>query len=183
MNINSSTKQLIIQPPGNLYKWARLWASKQKKFFLEEVELRRERQIVDFIFLNGFQQVKFKIDTDVFNSVPVDMRVQRSSEADLVVITDQKFSRFPCQKMIKQIQTQLNRCPKLYLCLNRNYINIDDTYQDLDLDHNFNRAITQWLVNNLPQHEVTDLSLDYRDRGDWFSWAIPDRHYYIRCRN
>lgn len=170
-------KKITTQEPQNLYRWARLWNRKQRDFFVEQVALRREKQILDFIFLNGFERVRFKVDTDVFQDHP---RVEHSDQADLVVITDQKFSRFPCQVLIDKIQEQLEKCPRLYLCLNRHYINIDDTYHDATLDDNFNRAITQWLQRSLPDTDIIDLSLDYLDRGDYFTWALPDRHYYIR---
>jgi len=170
-------KKITIEQPRSLYRWAKTWSQKQRKFFEEEVVLRREKQIVDFIHLNGFERVRFKVDTDVFVG---HARVAHSKDADLVVITDQKFSRFPCDRLIEKIKEQLERCPRLYLCLNRHYLNIDNTYHDPDLDSNFNRAITQWLQRSLPGHDIVDLSLDYLDCGDYFTWVLPDRHYFIR---
>lgn len=170
-------KKIQVEEPRNLYRWAKIWSRKQRQFFVDTVELRREKQIVDFIRLNGFQRVRFKVDTDVFLD---HARVDHSHQADLVVITDQKFSRFPCDVMLSRIRDQLDRCPNLYLCLNRHYINIDDTWHDPGLSDNFNVAITQWLKGNLPGLDIIDLSLDYLDRGDYFTWAIPDRHYFIR---
>lgn len=170
-------KKITVEEPRGLYRWAKLWNRKQRDFFVGEVTLRREKQIRDFICLNGFQRVRFKVDTDVFQDHP---SVEHSTQAELVVITDQKFSRFPCEVLITKIQQQLEKCPRLYLCLNRHYINIDDTYQDAELDSNLNRAITQWLQRSLPGADIIDLSLDYLDRGDYFTWALPDRHYYIR---
>ena len=169
-------KSVSIEPPRNLYRWAKLWNRKQREFFVEQVVLRREKQIIDFILLNGFEKVRFKTDTDVFVNHP---RVDQSEFADLVVITDQKFSRFPCGIMPQKIQAEIEKCPNLYLCLNRHYINIDDTHCDPDLGQNFNLAITRWLKKSLPDLRIIDLSLDYLDRGDWFTWAIPDRHYFI----
>lgn len=173
-----SRKRIIIEEPRNLYRWAKSWNRKQRSFFIENVELRREKQIKDFIYLNGFTKVKFKVDTDVFIDHP---RVERSKDADLVVITDQKFSRFPCRVLIEKIKIQLDKCPNLYLCLNRHYINIDNTYHDLGLDSNFNRAITQWLQKSLDDYQIVDMSLDYLDRGEHFTWAVPDRHYFIHA--
>lgn len=171
-------KQVVVEEPRNLYRWAASWSRKQRNFFVEDVLLRREKQIKDFIYLNGFNRIKFKIDTDVFIDHP---RVAHSEDADLVVITDQKFSRFPCKTLIEKIRNQLSKCPNLYLCLNRHYINIDDTYHDFDLDANFNRAITQWLQKSLPEFQIIDMSLDYLDCGDYFTWALPDRHYFIHA--
>jgi hypothetical protein len=82
--------------------------------------------------------------------------------------------------MLEQIIKQLDKCSNLYLCLNRHYINIDNSYQDPTLDSNFTIAITQWLKKNLPEADVIDLSLDFVDYGRSFTWAVPDRHFFIR---
>ena len=177
MHFEPPQRQIIVQPSRALYKWSRIFNRLQRNFFTEPVELRRERQIRDFITLNGYQQVRFKTDTDVFGDLP---RVKRSADADLVVITDQKFSRYPCPVIIEKIQWHLNQCPALYLCLNRHYINIDNSYHDTALSREFTVAITQWLKKNLPSADVVDLSLDFEDYGRSFTWAVPDRHYFIR---
>ena len=164
-----------------LYKWAKVWGGVQKKYYTEKVFLRREKQIQDFIFLNEFKHVHIKKDTDVF----VGMRsVDTVTDADLVLITDQKFSRMPCHAIIETVNAILSQCPNLLLCLNRHYINIDNSFSDTALDENLNLAITQWLKKNIVDARIYDLSLDYLDRGDWFTWVIPDRLYFIeknRC--
>jgi hypothetical protein len=175
-------KKIIIDPTRHLYKWAKGFHHLQKNFFVDDIKLRREKQIEDFIMLNGFTQIKFKIDTDIFKDLNVG-HVDVSTKAELVVITDQKFSRYPCPVIVNKIREQLKKCPRLYLCLNRHYINVDNSYHDTSLDTNLNRAITQWLVSSLPEFEITDLSLDYLDIGEQFTWVIPDRHYYIRVRH
>ena len=173
-------RELIIEPPKGLYHWARIFNRLQRNFFAEPVQLRREKQIKDFIKLNGYTRVKFKTDTDVFNDVTDLTLCNKSSDAELVVITDQKFSRYPCPVLIQQIKNQLDRCSQLYLCINRHYINIDNSYHDCALDENFNVAISQWLKKQLSEYDVVDLSLDYLDHGTAFTWAIPDRHFFIR---
>jgi hypothetical protein len=124
--------------------------------------------------------VRFKIDTDLFRDFDQVEFVAHSADADIVVITDQKFSRYPCTVLIEQIKNQLARCSQLYLCLNRHYVNIDNSYCDAALDQNFNLAISQWLKKQLPDYDIVDLSLDYLDCGTAFTWAIPDRHFFIR---
>ena len=177
MHFAPPQRQIVVQPSRALYKWSRIFNRLQRNFFTEPVELRRERQIQDFITLNGYQQVRFKTDTDVFDNLP---RAEHSADADLVVITDQKFSRYPCPVIIEKIQWHLEQCPALYLCLNRHYINIDNSYHDTALDSKYTVAITQWLKKNLPGTDVVDLSLDFEDYGRSFTWAVPDRHYFIR---
>ena len=175
----NSNKNLTIEPPRGLYKWSRIFNRLQRNFFIDEIELRREKQIHDFIVLNNYEKIKFKIDTDVFQNLK-HLEVDRSVDADLTVITDQKFSRYPCPALIQKIQEQMLKCPRLYLCLNRHYINIDNSYHDTTLNSNFNLAITEWLKKNLNGLQVIDLSLDYIDYGHAFTWALPDRHYFIQ---
>jgi len=180
MHFAPPQRQIIIQPSRALYKWSSIFNRLQRNFFTEPVELRRERQIRDFVTLNGYQRVRFKTDTDVFGDCA---RAEHSTEADLVVITDQKFSRYPCPVIIEKIQWHLEQCPALYLCLNRHYINIDNSYHDTALSPEFTVAITQWLKKSLPGVDVVDLSLNYLDTGRQFTWAVPDRHYFIRKLN
>ena len=66
-----TSKKIIIDPTKNLYKWAKGFHHTQKNFFVDEIKLRREKQIEDFIVLNGFSNIKFKIDTDIFNNFNV----------------------------------------------------------------------------------------------------------------
>ena len=180
MNTLIPNRPLEVESPRGLYRWSRIFNRLQRNFFADPVQLRREKQIKDFIRLNGYTQVKFKTDTDVFSDITNVVRCDHSNQAQLVVITDQKFSRYPCVAMIEQIKNQLDCCPHLYLCLNRHYINIDNSYHDTTLDENFNMAISQWLKKQLPDYDIVDLSLDYVDYGNAFTWAIPDRHFFIR---
>jgi hypothetical protein len=167
---------VTIVQPQNLYKWAKVWGKIQKNYYLEPVHLRREKQIEDFIFLNEFNHIYVIKDTDILKNIK---SVDDISQAELVVITDQKFSRLPCSAMLAAIEKLLTQCPRLYLCLNRHYINIDNTYQDTTLNDHFPLAITQWLRRDLTNVRLLDLSLDYLDRGDYFTWVVPDRMYYI----
>jgi hypothetical protein len=150
----------------------------QRNFFIENIKIRREQQIEDFIVLNEFKKVKFITDTDVLTDIQ-DRLNSTSAKFDLIVITDQKFSRYPCPVLIEKIKWYLTDCANLYLCLNRHYINIDNSYHDYTLDSNFNLAITQWLKKNLVDITIVDMSLDYVEYGQAFTWVIPDRHYFI----
>ena len=169
-------RSVKVIAPMSLYKWAKIWGKVQKNYYQEPVYLRREKQIEDFVTLNGFSRVYVEKDTDILTKL---QSVDKPEQADLVIITDQKFSRLPCAALIECIQSLLDRCPDLFICLNRHYINIDNSYQDTDLADHFPLAITQWLKKNLVQAKVIDMSLDVLDRGDWFTWVIPDRMYYI----
>jgi hypothetical protein len=164
----------------NLYKWNRHYFKLQSNFFVDEFKLLREKQIEDFVYLNSFDRVHVIQDTDIFRAGFSAQQVSAPQLADLVIVTDQKFSRYPCPEIINQIENLLEYCPNLYLCLNRHYLNIDNSYHDSSLDDNWQRAITQWLKRNLSNCIVVDMSFDWDDRGDYLSWSVPDRHYYIQ---
>jgi hypothetical protein len=175
--LNTATRPYVVEPAHNLYRWATRFHSIQIRLFDEDVALRRERRVVDFVRLNGYQKLWIDRDTDVLEAL-MPHTVEHAQDADLIIITDLKFSRWPCEQMLEQIQRLLVLCPNLYLCLNRNYINIDDSYVWPQAPEHYPRAITQWLQHNL-QARVIDVSDDFLDSGESFSWALPDRHYVI----
>lgn len=169
-------KTVQVKESQSLYKWAKVWGKVQKAYYTKDVYLRREKQIEDFIFLNGFNRVYLEKDTDILKNIH---SVKHPLDADLVVITDQKFSRIPPVGIIEKLSSLLDQCQRIYLCLNRHYINIDNSYCDLSLSEHYPLAITQWLKKELPQAKIIDMSLDVLDFGDWFTWVVPDRMYYI----
>lgn len=173
-------RKLITEPPRGLYHWARIFNRLQRNFFQDDLELRREKQVIDFLILNGYQKVYILKDTDLFQNLNGLEEVKNLDAAEIVVITDQNFSRNPCPEIINQIKNILQKQKHLYLCLNRHYVNIDNSYHDTLLDNEFTLAITQWLKKELQYAQVIDLSLDYIDRGRSFTWVIPDRHYFIK---
>ena len=178
---NEPVRPIVVTPTRFLYRWNRNYGGLQRKYFTEPVVYRREKQIEDFIKLNEFQKVKFYTETDILETIIKERGVDASQ--DLTVIATQRFSRYPCPEILRQIKLQLDECPKLYLCLIRWYINIDNSYTDLSLDDNFVVAITQWLRRGLPEANVLDLGLDGQENGNFFSWVVPDRHFYIELKN
>ena len=180
MNIERPILPIKVVPTRPLYKWSKIFNRLQRNFFIEPTKLRREKQIEDFLYLNNFICPYIVKDTDILNTYT---EFRTINNADIVVITDQKFSRYPCPEIIKQISEIIKKCPNLYLCLNKHYINIDNSYHDANLDTNFNLAIGQWLRKSLLDVSIVDLSLDFIDYGQSFTWAVPDRHFYITCRN
>jgi hypothetical protein len=181
-SLEKHTKPIVIDSSqSSLYKWNRTYGGLQRKYFTEEVVYRREQQIQDFIRLNDFQKVKFYTETDILKSVIQERGVD--SNQDLTVIANQSFSRYPCQEIIRQISYHLSQCSNLYLCLVRWYINIDNSYCDPLLDDNFVYAIAQWLRKELPHAQVIDLSLNQQEDGTFFTWVVPDQHFFIQLKH
>jgi hypothetical protein len=169
-------KSVNVISPTSLYKWAKVWGKVQKRYYTTDVYLRREKQIEDFVFLNEFNNLYVEKDTDILKNIN---SVNDPKNADLVIIADQKFSRLQCIGLVDRISYLLDQCPHLLICINRHYINIDSAYIDQSLSDHYPLAITQWLKKSLPTTSIIDMSLDYLDSGDWFTWVIPDRIYYI----
>jgi hypothetical protein len=180
-NLHSPEHPILVEPTRFLYKWNKTYGSLQRKYFNEDVIYRREKQIEDFIKLNEFNKVKFYTETDILN----DIKKERSVESgqDLTVIANQGFSRYPCLEIINQIRLELNQCPRIYLCLTRWYVNIDNSYKDDTLSDDFVCAISQWLRRSLPEVSVLDLGLIRQENGNFFTWVVPDRHFYLELKN
>ena len=106
MNIDKPRLPVKVMPTRPLYKWSKIFNRLQRNFFVEPTKLRREKQIEDFIRLNGYQQPWIIKDTDILHSVN---QAESIDQADIIVITDQKFSRYPCPELIRQIQMKLHQ--------------------------------------------------------------------------
>lgn len=160
----------------NLYKWHKSWNRLQKSFFTEEYELYEKIKIENFVREHGFKKI-FHIKD---NYIDFNFRtVSNIKEADLVIITDQKFSRATCKKIIDNINDLLDQCPNLFLCLNRHYLNITGTEIDKSLPDDYEQAIHAWLEKSLGV-PVENYSEKFIDDGRYFTWVIPDQKFYIR---
>tara|TARA_Y100001936_G_scaffold247765_1_gene294290 strand:+ start:2101 stop:2628 length:528 start_codon:yes stop_codon:yes gene_type:complete len=168
----------VVQPFA-LYKWAKNFKRVQDKFYGNRYKLRRIQQIEDFVTLNNFKQIHHIEEVRIDLDLSKDLFVDKQEDADLILVTHQGYSRFPCVGIIEQIYAWLEKCSKLYLCLNRHYLNIDNQKINLDLPDDFQTAITSWLQQSLQDCTVVDMSRDYLDYGQHFTWSLPDRHYYI----
>ena len=172
-NIN---KEIKIVDNQNLYTWVKSWKRIQENYYGNQYKIRRLQDIEDFVYLNNYKKVFHNEEVLLDLDIPA---VTDISHADLVLVTHQGYSRYPLTGIIEQCAQWLNYAD-LYLCLNRHYLNIDSKSVDLDLDKDFLVAITQWLSANLSDCIVVDLSRNYLDDGNYFTWACPDRHYFIK---
>lgn len=178
-----SGKQIKIVGPRPMYKWARNFKRLQERFFTKPTKLRRILQIEDYIRLNGHRRV-YHIDEVMLDmDLPKDWFVDDPMMADLILVTDQKFSRYPLDGIIEKIEELTSHCPAMYLCLNRHYLNIDNQSIDMDLPEEYQWAIATWLKKSLPSHTVIDVSRYYIDYGSNFTWSCPDRHFIITRKN
>ena len=173
-----SGKRIEVVHQPNLYRWSKSFRRVQEKFFPEEVKIRRIAAIEDFVRLNGYRKVYHVQDVDLALNLPEEWFVPKSSEADLVLLTALPISRWPCDKLVSAVH-RYSETADVYLCLNRNYLNITNQRIDLVLPDDYQEAIASWLKQSLPDRTVVDLSKDFVDTGTQFSWAIPDRCFFV----
>lgn len=175
-------KQIQVVAPFGLYKWAKNFKRIQDRFYQNKYKLRRIQQVEDFINLNGFKKIYHIEEVQLDLELDRTMFTEDIKSSDLVLVTHQGYSRYPCVGIVEQIKKWLDDCPDLYLCLNRHYLNIDNQKIDLDLPVDYQQAITAWLKKSLDGCFVVDMSRNYIDYGQNFTWSLPDRHYYIGRR-
>ena len=72
----------------------------------------------------------------------------------------------------------LDKCPKMFLCLNRHYLNITGTEIDPNLPDDYENAIQVWLERSLDM-SIKNYSEKFIDDGQYFTWVIPDQKFYI----
>ena len=175
-------KEIKVVQPSSLYTWAKNFKRIQDRFYNSQYKLRRIQQIEDFIQLNNFHKVYHIQDVLLDFDISKDMFTDDIQDSDLILVTHQGYSRYPCTGIIEQINKWLSACPKIYLCLNRHYLNIDNQQIDMQLPSDYQQAITSWLQQSLSNQVVVDLSRNYIDFMQNFTWSVPDRHYYIETK-
>jgi hypothetical protein len=162
------------------------WFKAQFRYFKEDCKLRREKKIEDFILNNNFKQIHHIRDNPVlvnfFQSTPLIKQVP-INQAELLIITDQKFSRLTTKNIILNLKQYLKLVPKIYLCLNKHYLNYNDAGEfDSSLPDDYDTAITVWLRKKLPNYSIHNISLNFKESGSDFTWVLPPCEYLI-CRN
>jgi hypothetical protein len=169
-------KNINVVKGKNLYGWVKNWKKIQENYWNSNYKIRRLQQIEDFIKLNNYKKVYHVEEVRLDLEIPT---VDTVEKADLILVTHQGYSRYPLDGIIEQCNRWLD-FGDLYLCLNRQYLNINNQPVDILVDDNYQIAITQWLSNKLSNCVVVDISRDYIDDGSYFTWACPDRHYFIK---
>ena len=162
------------------------WFRAQFRYFKEDCKLRREKKIEDFILNNNISKIHLISDNPILESfLENSQTVQRTSIelADMLVITDQRFSRLTTNNIINSLKQYLDKVPMVYLCLNKHYINYNDAgLFDQSLPDNYDTAITVWLKNSLSPYTVHNISSNFDETGAKFTWVLPPCEYLI-CKN
>lgn len=162
------------------------WFRKQFKYFVEDCKLLREKKLEDFILNNGYTKLHVIRDNTVLEDF-LDANSQITQvpieQAELLVITDQRFSRITAKNIINGLNNYLTQVPAIYLCLNKLYLNYNDEFAvDYVLPEDEDAAVTQWLRTELSDARVFNLSTKFQETGANFTFVLPPCEHLI-CRS
>ena len=162
------------------------WFRAQFRYFAENCKLRREKKLEDFILNNGYAKIHHFRDNpllEYFFSITPTIKEVPIEHSELLVITDQRFSRLTTKNIILNLKQYLKIVPEIYLCLNKHYLNYNDAGDfDQTLPDDYDQAITEWLRKNLSGCRVHNISTNFKETGADFTWVMPPCEYLI-CRN
>jgi hypothetical protein len=160
------------------------WGQIQMRLFQEDCKIRREKNLEDYIINNGVGKVYVLKDNVILDQFFKDQEtevVKDPANAELIIITDQRFSRLTANNMLEQLNRLLDNCPRIYFCLNRYYLNASETIVDSELPEHYDTAIVRWFEKNLPNTIVLNRSEIFPEDGSYFTWVVPSCELLI-CR-
>lgn len=162
------------------------WFRTQFRYFAENCKLRREKKLEDFILNNGYIKVHHLRDNPLlehFFSNSIIHKEVPLNQAELLIITDQRFSRLTTKNIIISLKQYLKVVPTIYLCLNKHYLNYNDAGEfDQELPDDYDQAVTMWLRKKMPDVHIHNISTNFKETGADFTWVMPPCEYII-CRN
>lgn len=160
------------------------WGRIQVRLFQEDCKIRREKNLEDYIINNGVDKVYVLKDNKILDSFFEDQKIEivtSPTSAELIIITDQRFSRLTAKNMLEQLNALLDQCPRIYFCLNRYYLNAAETTVDPALPENYDTAIVHWFEKHLTNAIVLNRSEIFPEDGSCFTWVVPSCELLI-CR-
>lgn len=151
------------------------WGRIQLRYFGPDCKIIREKNIEDFIINNGVKSVHLVKDNSILDEFIIDqgISVVTPEHADLVIITDQRFSRLSPGVIISKLQNYLNHCSRIYFALNRYYLNSNESFNEPTLPEHYDTAIVQWLQTHLDDVIVLNVSEIFPEDGSYFTWVVP----------
>jgi hypothetical protein len=151
------------------------WGRLQLRYFEEVCKIRREKNIEDYIVTNGIKRVHVIKDNGILDQFFTDNQIElvEPVHAELIVITDQRFSRLVVKNMLERLNTLLNDCPRIYFCLNKYYLNANEAIADTELTEEYDAAIVEWFTKNLNDTIVLNRTEQFVEDGSCFTWVVP----------
>lgn len=157
------------------------WNKIQLRYFKEDCKIRREKNLEDFIVTNGIKRVHLIKDNSILDDFLLANQIETvdADSAELVIITSQQFSRLDVSVMIEKLRSLLDSCPRIYFCLNKYYLNANESVCLTDLTENYDSAIVEWLLKNIPGSIIINLTETFVEDGSCFTWVVPSSEILI----
>jgi hypothetical protein len=145
------------------------------RYFVEDCKIRREKNIEDYIINNGVSRVHVIKDNLILDDFFATHGTQLvdPEQAELIIITDQGFSRLSANNMLADLNRLLDKCPRIYFALNRYYLNANEDVKDTALPEHYDHAIVEWFTKNLNNAIVLNRSEIFVEDGSCFTWVVP----------
>ena len=152
------------------------WGKIQLKWLKEDCIIRREKNLEDYILCNGIKKVYLLTDTVILDKFLVEHNIQlvEPSEAELIIITDQRICRLTPKVMVQKVRELLEQCPHMYFCLQQYYLNGNEEFVRPDLPEFYQHAILVWMKEQFPDYVILNRSNLIPDDGSYYTWVIPD---------
>jgi len=160
-------------------KWNRI----QLRYFGGDCKIRREKNLEDFIITNGIKKIHLIKDNSILDQFLYTHGIERvePAQADAVIITNQQFSRLDVSVMLEKLNRLLSQCDLIYFCLNKYYLNANESELDSMLPEQYDAAIPRWLSKHIPNARIINLTNTFSEDGSWFTWVVPSSEILI-CR-
>jgi hypothetical protein len=157
------------------------WGRLQLRYFEDVCKIRREKNIEDFIITNGIKKVHVIKDNTILDQFFIDNKIEivDPSLAELIIITDQRFSRLSATNMIQQLNNLIDSCSTIYFCLNKYYLNANESIIDNTLPENYDVAIVKWFEKNLNNTIILNRTEQFIEDGSCFTWVVPSSEILI----
>jgi hypothetical protein len=81
--------------------------------------------------------------------------------------------------LLQKLNALLQQCPMIYFCLNKYYLNSNESIVCPDLVDNYDAAIVQWLIRNIHNSRVINLTEIFVEDGSCFTWVVPSSEILI----
>ena len=174
--------QVVFRPHPHHWQHPN-WNRIQLRWFGEPCISRREKNLQDFVITNGITHLHLIKDNHILDDFLQEQNIELvpPEAAEAVIITSQQFSRLDTSVMLDKLQRLLDQCPLIYFCMNKYYLNANESTKDESVPENYDAALVYWLRTHISGATIVNITSTFVEDGSWFTWVVPSSEILI-CR-